>query len=67
MIDHSLQQEFPFVNISEPKGGGLNGYQRMLVHQLVRREFPDYMCYSRNDGSFLQVVKVDPTREADVC
>lgn len=65
-IESSPQQELSFVNVGDPKGGDLNGYQRMLVHQLVKREFPDYMCYSRNDGSFLQVVALDPNRELEV-
>lgn len=61
-----LQQEYAFVNIGDPKGGDLNGYQRMLVYQLVKSEFPDYVCFGRNDGAFLQIVKFDQKREDEV-
>ncbi|KAM3070140.1 hypothetical protein ACMFMG_003825 [Clarireedia jacksonii] len=53
----------PFVNIDSKKGA-LNGYQRRLVHQLVRKEFPDHRCFARLDGSFMQVEKTDKEREA---
>lgn len=54
-----------FVNIGCP--GGLNGYQRRLVHQLIRNEFPGYRVFSVNYGQFMQVEKIDPIKEANVC
>jgi poly(A)-specific ribonuclease len=53
-----------FVNIGAP--GGLNGYQRRLVHQLVRNEFPGYRCFARRNGEFMQIEKLDKAREARV-
>lgn len=52
------------MNIGVP--GGLNGYQRRLVHQLVRNEFPGYRTFSRNNGDFMQIEKLDKGREAQV-
>lgn len=63
---HLVKPELYFVNIGNPSGP-LNGFQRRLVHQLVRNEFPTLLVRSRNDGSFMQVTKLDVKREADVC
>ncbi|KAI9641526.1 hypothetical protein NHQ30_010338 [Ciborinia camelliae] len=52
-----------FVNVDNPKGP-LNGFQRRLVHQLVRSEFPQYRCFPRLDGSFMQIEMIDHEREA---
>jgi len=53
-----------YVNIGAP--GGLNGYQRRLVHQLVRNEFPTCRTFARNSGEFMQVEKADAVKEAQV-
>lgn len=42
-------------------GRGLNGYQKRLVHQLVRAEFPDIVSVSKQD--FVQLVPFDQERE----
>jgi len=55
-----------FVNVDNPKGP-LNGFQRRLVHQLVRSEFPQCRCFARSDGSFMQVEMIDHDREARAC
>lgn len=41
----------------------LNGYQRRLVHQLVRNEFPKYRAFGRMDGKFMQIELLDQKRE----
>ena len=40
---------------------GLNGYQRRLVHQLVRAEYPDFVTVSRS--GFIQIIAYDKGRE----
>ncbi|KAB8289811.1 hypothetical protein EYC80_010444 [Monilinia laxa] len=52
-----------FVNIGNPRGP-LNGFQRRLVHQLVRTEFPKYRCYPRLDGSFMQIEMINHDTQA---
>ena len=42
-------------------GKGLNGYQKRLVHQLVRAEFPEVVSLSKQD--FIQLVPFDKERE----
>lgn len=42
-------------------GRGLNGYQKRLVHQLVRAEFPDLVSISKLD--FIQIIQYDQQRE----
>ena len=42
-------------------GRGLNGFQKRLVHQLVRAEFPDVVSLSKQD--FIQLVPFDRERE----
>ncbi|KAF8849230.1 CAF1-domain-containing protein [Acephala macrosclerotiorum] len=54
--------EFAFANVASP-AGPLNGYQRRLVHQLIRNEFPGLRTFARMDGSFMQVEKVNTERE----
>ncbi|RDL34454.1 Ribonuclease H-like protein [Venustampulla echinocandica] len=56
--------ENDFVNISS-EDGPLNAYQRRLIHQLVRNDFPDLRTFARNEQSFMQVVKVDMLRESE--
>jgi hypothetical protein len=53
-----------YVNVGAP--GGLNGFQRRLVHQLVRNEFPTCRTFARSGGEFMQVEKADPVKEAQV-
>ncbi len=53
-----------YVNIGVP--GGLNGYQRRLIHQLLRSEFPAFRAAPRNDGEFMHVTKVDASKDAQV-
>lgn len=40
---------------------GLNRYQKRLVHQLVRAEYPDLVAVSR--GTFIQIIPFDKKRE----
>ncbi|TAQ85737.1 hypothetical protein B7494_g5940 [Chlorociboria aeruginascens] len=54
-----------FVNVGNPKGS-LNGYQRRLIHQLVRTEFPKYRTFARNDGHFMQIELLDQKQEDEV-
>ena len=60
------QPEYPFVNIGKDDGA-LNAYQRRLIYQLVRIEFPGCRTFARNDGHFMQVEKLDEKKEAEVC
>jgi len=62
-----------FVNISHPDGhikdgrvNGLSAYQRRWVYQIVRDEFPTLKAVGRNDGTFMQVTKLDIIEEARV-
>ncbi|KAI9801093.1 MAG: Mitochondrial beta-keto-acyl synthase [Piccolia ochrophora] len=57
-----------FLNISapdyhaDPHGSrGLNSFQKRLVHQLVRAEFPEFVSVSR--GKFIQLIPYDKGRE----
>ncbi|KAI9731260.1 MAG: hypothetical protein M1818_007885 [Claussenomyces sp. TS43310] len=59
------KKEMEYVNIGAPHGG-LNGFQRRLIYQLVRNEFPGYRAFSRNKGEFMQIEKVDAVKEAQV-
>jgi hypothetical protein len=55
-----------FYNVSVP--GGLSGYQRRLVYQLVRTEFTQYRAFlPRKNADFVQVEKMDTAKEAKVC
>lgn len=62
----SPKPETNFVNIGNT-GGALNAYQRRLIHQLVRKEFPTLRAFARNDGYFMQIEKLDTKKEAQVC
>jgi len=44
----------------------LNGFQRRLVYQLVRNEFPTLQAQARKDGTFMQITEVDDYKEAQV-
>ncbi|MCJ1473203.1 hypothetical protein MMC13_001854 [Lambiella insularis] len=48
--------------IQYPDGRGLNSYQKRLIHQLVRAEFPHLVSVSR--GTFMQIIPLDKKREA---
>ncbi len=39
----------------------MNGYQKRLVHQLIRSDFPDIVSFSKND--FVQLLPYDQERE----
>ncbi|KAA8907339.1 CAF1 family ribonuclease-domain-containing protein [Sphaerosporella brunnea] len=52
--------EYDFVNITGP-GNEINGYQKRLVHQVVRSKFPNLVSLSRN--KFIQVIKKDENQE----
>lgn len=55
-----------FYNVAVP--GGLSGYQRRLVYQLVRTEFKEYRAFlPRKNADFVQVEKMDVAKEAKVC
>lgn len=49
------------------ENGPLNAFQRRLVYQIVRNDFPNLRTFARHEQSFMQVVKVDIVREAEVC
>jgi poly(A)-specific ribonuclease len=60
-----VQQAMNYYNVSAP--GGLNGYQRRLVYQLVRTEFKQYRAFlPRKHADFVQIEKMDPEKEARV-
>ncbi|KAH7348346.1 ribonuclease H-like domain-containing protein [Rhexocercosporidium sp. MPI-PUGE-AT-0058] len=56
--------DMSFVNIGSD-AGALNAYQRRLVHQLVRNEFPTLRTFPRNDGYFMQVEHLDVKKEEE--
>lgn len=59
-----------FVNIANPGHNAienpLNGFQRRLIYQLVRKEFPTLRVFARHQSSFMQVEKIDVEREDEV-
>lgn len=60
------REAMAFYNVAVP--GGLSGYQRRLVYQLVRTEFKEYRAFlPRKNADFVQVEKMDSAREAKVC
>ena len=46
---------------STHNGRGLNGYQKRLVHQLIRAEFPGLVSLSKHD--FIQLIPYEKKRE----
>ncbi|KAH9210741.1 ribonuclease H-like domain-containing protein [Leptodontidium sp. 2 PMI_412] len=56
--------DMSFVNIGSD-AGALNAFQRRLVHQLVRNEFPTLRTFPRNDGYFMQVEHLDVKKEEE--
>ncbi|KAG9237194.1 ribonuclease H-like domain-containing protein [Amylocarpus encephaloides] len=42
----------------------LSGYERRLVHQLVRKEFPKLRAFAKNGSQFMQITHLDERREA---
>lgn len=64
-IESTAEDKRDFVNIGTGSNtGSLNGYQRRLVHQLVRNEFSTLRTFSKSDGAFMRVEKIDDEREA---
>lgn len=55
------QPLYDFLNISTASQT-LNGYQRRLVHQVVRSTFPNLTTLGK--GTFVQVIKQDPAADA---
>lgn len=51
----------PTTHFSSNSSRGLNGFQKRLVHQLVRAEFPDVVSLSKAD--FIQLIPYDKIRE----
>ena len=62
---NSIQPDLNFVNIGND-AGNLNGFQRRLIHQMVRNEFPTLRTFARNDGSFMQIERLDVKKEEEV-
>lgn len=62
------QPKLNFVNVGHPEGNlkALNGFQRRLVHQLVRKEFPTLRAQARKDDTFMQITELDVQKEAEV-
>ncbi|KAK0128249.1 hypothetical protein ONS95_000226 [Cadophora gregata] len=56
--------DLDFVNVGSD-AGSLNGFQRRLVHQLVRNEFPTLRTFARNDGHFMQIERLDVKKEEE--
>ncbi|KAH7419618.1 ribonuclease H-like domain-containing protein [Cadophora sp. MPI-SDFR-AT-0126] len=56
--------DLDFVNIGSD-AGALNGYQRRLIHQMVRNEFPTLRTFPRNDGYFMQIERLDVKKEEE--
>lgn len=54
------QPLYDFLNVSTASGT-LNGYQRRLVHQIVRSTFPNLTTLGK--GTFVQVIKQDPAAD----
>lgn len=55
-----LQPLYDFLNISTA-GQTINGYQKRLVHQIVRSKYPNLTTLGKS--TFVQVVKNDPAAE----
>ena len=65
---HLAQPDSDYLNIGPSNDdhkvesfSGLNSYQKRLVHQLVRAEFPGLVSFSKS--SFVQIVAYDKARE----
>ncbi|CZT07489.1 hypothetical protein WAI453_013645 [Rhynchosporium graminicola] len=56
--------ELDFVNVGSD-AGALNGFQRRLVHQMVRNEFPKLRTFPRSDGYFMQIERLDVKKEEE--
>ncbi|EPE28802.1 Ribonuclease H-like protein [Glarea lozoyensis ATCC 20868] len=61
---NSSKPEFDFVNVGSVLDP-TSGYQRRLIYQLIRSEFPGLRAFPRGGKEFMQVVKVDVKREAE--
>lgn len=70
MLTETKFEKEGYVNVSRAKDGNsdeefsLNNYQKRLVHQLVRSEYPDFVSLGRQ--TFVQVVRYDEKREQGV-
>lgn len=60
-----MQPVQKYVNIGTTDNK-LTGFQRRLVHQIVRRDFPNLRTYNRCDGDFMQIEKLNVEQEAIV-
>ncbi len=65
---YGLQKIYNYLNIDAVgrgrvpgKSRDLNGYQKRLIHQLVRAEFPGYVTVPK--GGFIQIISYDQKRE----
>jgi poly(A)-specific ribonuclease len=61
--------ELDYVNIGHdgiPMEVPLNAFQRRLIYQLVRKEFPACRTYPKNQQTFMRVEKVDLEKEDQV-
>ncbi|KAL2064443.1 hypothetical protein VTL71DRAFT_4937 [Oculimacula yallundae] len=56
--------ESDYVNVGS-EAGALNGFQRRLVHQMVRNEFPKLRTFPRMDGYFMQIERLDVKKEEE--
>lgn len=52
------------VDIEGPRG--LNGYQRKLIHDTLRTEFPALRAYLQDDGASMRIVRKDDRKDAEV-
>jgi poly(A)-specific ribonuclease len=61
--------EVDYCNIGYPgkEDTPLNSFQRRLIYQIIRNEFPTLQCFARSDGHFMQVKKLDVKAELEVC
>ncbi|KAH8653092.1 ribonuclease H-like domain-containing protein [Tricladium varicosporioides] len=64
-LEKDSKTKNPFVNITQPTGP-LNAYQRRLIYQLVRNEFPELRVFAKNDGHFMQAEKLDVENEEKI-
>lgn len=68
LVDH-FEQKKHFLNISGPEkmssaSRTLSNYQKRLVHQLVRSEFPNLVSIGKS--TFVQIIEYDKEREQNV-
>jgi len=70
LFANASQPDNDYVNIGNPGENAtehpLDAFQRRLIYQLVRKEFPDLRTFPRNNQTFMRVEKVDVKREEEV-